>query len=361
MAEPAAPVAATTRGPIAAMATVAIAILAAGLVAAFFVFRHADDERARALAAWEGRLGLVAETRTSAIDAWLARQFDELGSLADNEALQLYAATMIEGSREPRRVAEAMAFADYLKNLLAVVAERAGFHGRPTGADANANVRRVGVAGLALVDLAGGIVVATDAMPPLAGPLAEFLAASARGRRALLDLHKGAAGSTSIAFAVPLLVPSGGDSPARQVGWVLGVKEVARELYPLLEQPGAPWTTAEALLVRRAGAGIEYLASTREARGALERVLAFEPDRLAAAYAQANPGGFAIRRDWRAEEVLVTGRAVAGAPWTLERLVATLVTLLDRRDPYSAHHSERTAEVARAPASSISTRSTRRR
>ena len=38
---------------------------------------------------------------------------------------------------------------------------------------------------------------------------------------------------------------------------------------------------------------------------------------------------------------------------TMRELVNTLVTVVDRRDPYSAHHSTRTAEVARAIAAEI--------
>ena len=37
----------------------------------------------------------------------------------------------------------------------------------------------------------------------------------------------------------------------------------------------------------------------------------------------------------------------------MRELVNTLVTVVDRRDPYSAHHSTRTAEVARAIAAEI--------
>lgn len=303
-------------GALRAIGLTAAAIVALGVVAAVLVFRFADAERARELAQWQARLALVADTRAAAVDGWLARQFDELTGLAENESLQLYAVGLAEGARSPAAAAEAEAFAGYLRNLLAVVADRAGFVGRPLGPDAAANVKRVGVAGLALVDLGGSIVAATEGMPAIDGRLRTFLDTTARGERGLLDMHRGPAGTPTMGFAVPLSVAAGNGS-TRQIGWVLGVKEVARELFPLLRQPGATWQTAEALLVRRSGAGIEYLSPTRDGKGPLELTLAADPDRLAAAYAAANPGGFAQRRDYRAETALVTGRAVANAPWTL--------------------------------------------
>jgi len=327
-------------GALRAIGLTAAAILALGVVPPILVFRFADAERARELAQWQARLALVADTRAAAVDGWLARQFDELTGLAENEALQVYATGLADGARAPAAAAEAEAFAGYLRNLLAVVADRAGFAGRPLGPDAAANVRRIGVAGLALVDQGGAIIAATEGMPAIDGRLRAFLATTPPGERGLLDIHRGPAGTPTMAFAVPLAV-SGGNGGTRQIGWVLGVKEVARELFPLLRQPGATWQTAEAMLVRRAGAGIEYLSPTRDGKGPLELTLAADADRLAAAYAVANPGGFAQRRDYRAEPVLATGRAIAGAPWTLvykidaaealgdaENRLARLVTIL---------------------------------
>jgi PAS domain S-box-containing protein len=120
-----------------------------------------------------------------------------------------------------------------------------------------------------------------------------------------------------MAFLAPVFAIHGDRTPARQVGWALGVKQVAGELFPLLRQPGAPWASAEALLVRRDGAAVGYLSPTAGAQGSFARRLAFDTPDLAAAYAIGHPGGFSRKLDYRGTAVLVAARAVAGAPWTL--------------------------------------------
>jgi PAS domain S-box-containing protein len=98
---------------------------------------------------------------------------------------------------------------------------------------------------------------------------------------------------------------------------VLGVKEVAAELFVCLVQPGMVWQSAEALLVRRSGAALEYLSPTLDGGKPLTRALAMDTPGLAATFAISNIGGFGIHRDYRNKEVLVTSRRLVYAPWTL--------------------------------------------
>ena len=102
-----------------------------------------------------------------------------------------------------------------------------------------------------------------------------------------------------------------------QVGWVVGIKRAAAELYPLLRQPGTVWNSAEALLVRQVDAGIEYLSPTKAADDNPGRIFAADTPRLAAAFALGKPGGFAIRRDYQGRDVLLSARKIRAAPWTL--------------------------------------------
>ena len=292
----------------------------AGAVAFFVIFQFVESERRRDLHDWQVRTGIVADSRFAALDAWLSRQFEHVNGLAQNAALKVYVMALEEeGSAEgdQERIQERQIEAAYLRNLLVVTAENAGFAPRLLKAEVEANVDRAGVAGMALFDMEGKALVATPDMPPLQGRLAEFARGLPRGERGLLDIHQGPSGSPTMAFAVPLFALHGESVGADQVGYVLGVKEVGAELYPLLRQPGNPSKTAEGILVRRKGAVVEYLSPLRDRTAPLALRLAADTPDLAAAFALEQPGGFAIKRDYANNEVLVTSRAFGTVPWTL--------------------------------------------
>ena len=178
------------------------------------VVQFVDDERARELRAWQVRLGIVADGRFEAVNSWLERQYGELTGLAENASLQIYATELSMSTGDVSRVTDEAAQAAYLGNLLVVTADRARFTGPVMGPDVRANVKRVGVAGIAIVDMAGRPIVATPAMPPLDGPLKTFLDGLERGQRGIFDLHKNAAGKAAMGFAVPLFAVQGNAKPS---------------------------------------------------------------------------------------------------------------------------------------------------
>ncbi len=286
-------------------------------LAVYGAFRVAEADRDRELQLWQTRLGIVADTRAAAIEDWLASQFSGLGQLADNASLQLYMTSLVSGSPAPDKPETDRAHAAYLRNLLTVIAYRMGFSRPPDGPRVDANVRQLAVAGLMLVARDGRPVVATDGMPPLEGRLADFVRSAPPGESRLLDLARDAAGQPAMAFIVPVFAVQAEQNAANQVGWVVGVKQVAGELFPLLSQPGAVWKTTEALLVRQSGGRIEYLSPTHGGDEPLARVFAADTPRLAAAFAIRQPGGFAELVDYRGNDVLATGRKISRAPWTL--------------------------------------------
>ncbi len=288
-----------------------LALAALAAVGVFLIFRFVDGERERETHAWQLRLGIVADSRVAAVNDWIERQFRDLSGLAENASFQIYVGEVLaSGEESPPEL-------DYLRNLLTVTASSAGYVAPPVGPKVNANVRRIGVAGIAVLDRTGRPLIVTEEMPPLEGELRRFVADLPAGQRALLDLYVDPAGRPAMAFAVPVFAVQGDDTPSAQIGVVLGVKEVGPELFPLLRQPGATEKTGEAVLVRRRGDVVEYLSPLADGTPPLKRQLAMNTPDLAAAFVLETPGGFALRHDYRGEEVLVTGRRVAGAPWSL--------------------------------------------
>lgn len=308
------------RGASSARQKIALAMLlcvALTAAAVFGALRFTEADRERDLHAWQGKLGIVADSRSNAVDRWLQSQFAGLTQIAGNTALQLYFTEITTASAASDKADTDIARAGYLKNLLTVIAHRMGFDEPPQGPNVAANVQRIGVAGIALVTMDGRVITATEGMPSLHGRIRDRLSKATPGEALLLDLHLDSTGNHSIGFAAPIFAVQAEKSTADQVGWVVGIKRAAAELYPLLKQPGSVWTAAEALLVRRVDAGIEYLSPTRAADDVLGRLFAADTPRLAAAYALEKPGGFAIRRDYQGRDVLLSARKITGAPWAL--------------------------------------------
>jgi len=287
-------------------------------IGVIFVFRFADAQYERDLRAWQARLGIVAESRLEAVDEWLEAQYAGLQGLADNTALKLYMTELSLAEGDFDEVTDEPAQRTYLRNLLVATADRTGFTGPILGPDVNANVERIGLAGLALADANGRILVATPEMPPGDEKLRALLRETPQGERGMRDIYAGAAGHPSIAFVAPIFMLQREGDPAAQIGHVIGIKLVEEELYGRLKQPGTTEASAEALLVRQTPSTVEYLSPQADGTAPLKRSLALDTTDLAAAYAIAKPGGFGVKRDYRGDrEVLVTSRSISLAPWTL--------------------------------------------
>ena len=312
--------------PPAAVIAAGLALLGAAAIGVLLVFRFVDDERDRDLRAWQARLAIVADTRAAAVNDWVDRQVATVGALADNASLQLYMTELSTAGGDPAQVNEGAAQAGYLRNLLDVAADRAGFTASVPARRLAATIQRPGSAGLALLGGDGRALVATPDLPQLEGRLRDFV--RSKTARAVLDIYPGAANAPTMAFIAPV-VGVQADPGSKPIGWVLGVKEVADELYPLLARPPASEKSAESLLVRRDGAALDFISPLADGAAPLSRKMAISTPNLAEAFAIDQPGGFGLRRDYRDVEVLVTGRAIAAVPWTLAHKVARAEALAE--------------------------------
>ena len=298
------------------------------IIGVILVFMFVSDQRERDLQAWQTRMGIIADSRFAAINGWIEAQFGTMRGLAENVSLQLYLTELNMFAGDASQVMDEPAQRTYLRNLLVSTADRGGFTAPLLGAEINANVERIGVAGIAIVDNDAEVIVATPGMPPVEGDLASIILES-RGKRALYDMYIGPGGRATMGFLAPIFALQSDGSPSSQIGVVIGVKEIGDELYPLLEQPGAVSTSAEAVLLRGAGASIDYLSPLMDGSAPLSRALARDTPNLAAAFAIELPGGFAVRRDYQNIEVLTLGRAFTAAPWTLMYKIDAAEALAD--------------------------------
>lgn len=315
------------RRPVLKMAATAVAIVAAAAIGLVLVLQFTADEREREMKRWQVRLGIVADSRLAAVNEWVGDQLGEMRGLAENASLQLYMTVLYDSEDDP--AAQASAEFDYLANLLTVVADRSGFATPASGPGVPANVRRVGVSGIALLDETGRIVVSSPGAPPVEGRLRAFFEITPRGEAAVSDIFLGPGGRPSMAFLAPVYALQADETASNQIATVLGVREVGDALYPLLRQPGSVDRTAEAVLVRMAENAVEYLSPLRDGTEPLKLKLAADTANLAAAFALGTPGGFGVRTDYAGNEVLVVSRALADVPWALMYKIDTAEALAE--------------------------------
>ena len=134
-------------------------LLLCAVLGMFAVHSFVAAEGERDLQQWQVRLGIVAASRAQAVRQWRDQQFNTLSGLADNLSLQLYLTELSLSGGQSGVVTDQSAQAEYLANLLVVTADQSGFSEPIQGADVQANVKRVGIAGLALLDQKGQILV----------------------------------------------------------------------------------------------------------------------------------------------------------------------------------------------------------
>ncbi len=303
------------------IAAAAAILVLASVTGVWLAVRYVDSERQRAMQEWQIRLGIVADSRTAAIEDWVRDNLAAVGELAVNESLQLYLTELAFADWDRGGVTDEVAQAGYLYNLLVATAEREGFASPPSEAATIANVEPPGLAGLALLAGNGEPLAATPGMPAFGGPLVPAFEAALNGEATLIDIFRSEAGPVTVGFALP--VHGLQDDPEGPgLGVVIGVRMVGDGLFRRLEQPGEIAATAETYLVRADANAVTYLSPLADGTRPLDRSLALDTPDLGAAFGIAAPGGFAIGRDYAGTESLITARAVEGTPWTLIRKVS---------------------------------------
>ena len=305
------------------------AMLAAAVAAIAFTFYFIDQERQRDLQAWQVRLGIVADSRSAAVNEWVEQNFAIMRELTENASLQLYMTelAMAEGDRSD--VTDEPAQAGYLRNLLVATADRTGFKPPPAAGEIAANIERVGVAGIGLVDAGGRSLVGTPGMPPVSGKIRKAVAKALSGEPAMIDIYMGASNLPTMGFSLPVFAVQDESEGTEGIGAVVGMRIIGKELFDRLEQPGGTEATTETYLARSASNMVEYLSPLADGTPPLKRSLALDTPDLAASFALATPGGFAIKQDYAGEEVLVTSRPIANLPWLLVRKISRAEALAD--------------------------------
>ncbi len=279
-----------------------------------------DGQRNRDVQNWEVRLGIVADSRLSSVEQWLSEQKDAILSLAENESLQVYLTQLVLDTQENGAKITEVPEAGYLINLLNNHAVISGFW-EPQEPEIRANVARPGRAGIALTDRTGRLLVSSGNMPPMNPSIRAGMAQADNGVSAVIDMYSGLDGEPVMGFVHPIYAVQQNGDVDQIIGFIVGLRTVRKSLFPNLHQPGDSQTSSETYLVRKNGKLIEYISPLIDGTQALKRKLSAD-GALAAAFVAEEPGLFGRRTNYLGDEVLVTGRAVSGAPWYLVRSIS---------------------------------------
>jgi len=334
-----------------------IIVVIGGAIAGVFAF--VNSERQRDVQAWQVRLGIVADSRTADVNAWVEQNFSYMRELAQNASLQIYMSELgvageadtspqsdplqdtnlqdegallmgdspdagipVENADTAADGEDAETSATYLRNLLIATADRTGFKAPPPIGEVAANIERAGIAGIGLVDGDGKALVSTPDMPPITSRIRKAVAQALDGEPAIIDVFEGAAGDPTIGFVLPIYGIQDDGEGAKGIGAVVGLRIVGQDLFKRLKQPGETSKTSETYIVRATGATIEYLTPLADETPALKKSMSADTPDLAAAYGLQRPGGFAIKIDYAGDEVLAASRQIANLPWVLIRKIS---------------------------------------
>lgn len=281
--------------------------IAVMLVALFVIFRFAASQAEADLMSWQSRMNLIADSRKSEVSEWLNRHLNSVELLAGDASVQLYANTIV--ANDASGTAEAQR--GYIYSLLSAEAENAGFHEQRAIDTVAANVNRPKRAGLALVNAAGHVLVASPGMPLLRpGEIVPD------GVRSFIKLGPTLDDKTPL---VLMGAPISGNDVQSPQAWVVGARPLDRDFLGTLVQPGDDSETAETYLVTKGADNDLVTPITPLAHGG--RIGEARLD-AAAAFAATQPGGFGQHSNYTGRDVLVTGRELsAPVPWILVRTI----------------------------------------
>src|SRR4051812_2278074 len=297
----------------------AILVLIA-LIGMFLVNLFVENERDQAKTEWRTRMGIVADSRTADINRWFDEQFGDLQGIAGNQAVQVYLQQIAQLSADPSQADQVEGLKEYLRNIITVTADRAGFTVKvQTNVDVNETQPALG--GILIIDEKGNVLAGSPNAPAFDGALKAFALGIAPGQKAVSDLYLNDRNVPSLRFVVPIFAQQSEGSGTEQVGRVVGVKQVADELYSRLVQPGETTQSGRSVLVQLKDNKLIYLSPINDPQHPvlpLSSPLGLDATDRDVVFGVQNPGEFATdRKDYQGIPVLVTSRALSAVPWTL--------------------------------------------
>lgn len=276
------------------------ALLAVAALAVAGILSHATNEQQRLRDDWTVRLGIVADSRTAAIEGWLQQRRAEMLRLSSHRALQFY----LVDRADPEVPAVAIdSRLPYVEELLTGEALRGAY----MVVDPNSGDIMPGRGGIMLLDADQNPIARTQDSPGLAAAGLGRLTDQAVTTRAFRSPE----GLPMIALTQPVRPPLG--SSGAPLGYLVGFRVLDEGLFALLRQPGDADGQSMSWLTQPSDAGAQRINAgsdgqyLTEAHDPLTRTLT---NRSGGDAALTGPDG---------AELLAVSRAVGDLGWTLIR------------------------------------------
>jgi HD-GYP domain-containing protein (c-di-GMP phosphodiesterase class II) len=306
------------------------AIVASIMLVIFFsmsiwlVMQYVEKEKERDMNNWQDRLTVLAESQKRAVEAWLNGQIDNMKEVAENPLLQIY--LTLGGQKESEMSEAQRGQVGHLKNLLVSAANRAGvFHSQEAK-------RAVGVGvlheGMAVVDNEANVLLSTVDFPDVDSEIK--VAVSKAMRDGKITIH----GIYNIGNNEPrliIVVPVKTIQAASNTGAVIEIINPELTLYQVLAQHWLTTQTDETLLVKGGESDTVYI-SPLSIDPAVFHEVALSNTELAANFGRENLGGFALKKDYKGTEVLVTANQVHNTDWILVQKINASEALRESRE-----------------------------
>jgi PAS domain S-box-containing protein len=292
-----------------------------GLIGMYLVSLFVGQEREQAENEWRIRMGIVADSRAADVNRWFDTQFAELFGIAQNQSAQTYIQQITQLAGDQSQSDQVEGLRQYLRDILTATADRAGFSVK-TKPDININQTVPPLGGIMIVDPQGNVLAASPNAPAYDGEIKGFVSALQPGQKAVNDLYLNSAGVPSLIFVAPVMVTQGDTGQTVEIARVVGVKQVADELYPRLVQPGETTKSGRSVLAELKNSEIVYLSPINDPKQPIQPVksqLGIDVPDLDVAFAVQNSGNnFATdKKDYQGRPVLVASRQLSAVPWVL--------------------------------------------
>ncbi len=293
----------------------AIGLVVLGAVAAagiLLILNYAYGQSQNTLLTWQQTLGGVSQVRAGAVAGWVRQQQAPLLRFADDADVRLSVSQIMEPSTDLD-----LSSRGYLRNWMASLARDNDYMPPPVSdqveAQAQAATSRTG---LAIVNKKGDVLVSVGLFPADQAEVKAAISSFTMDGPRLVDLFNGPDKRTYLGFVQPIYALDGPQDEAHRLGLVIGVKEAAKELWPLLEQPGAMLKSGQVLLLRK-GEGTVVIASPQGDKPALEQQFDAQTSTLVEAQALRAPGSLTEGVNAAGVPSMGSSRLVEGTPWVL--------------------------------------------
>ena len=310
------------------------AIIASIMLVAFFslsiwlVMQYVENERQRDLNNWQDRLTVLAESQKRSVESWLNGQIDNLKEVADNPLLQIY--LTLGGQTEEEMSEVQRGQAGHLKNLIVSAANRAGVFASP-GSKSAAEEGSLHE-GMAVVDSDGKILLSTSSFPNVDDELVVAVSKAMReGKVTIHGVYNIGNNEPRLIIVVPVKTIQAISKNGRHPGAVVEIINPELTLYQILAQHWLTTQTDETLLVNGNESGTVYISPLSTDRAVFHRAV-LSDSALAANFGRLNVGGFALKKDYKGAEVLVTAKNIENTDWVLVQKINASEALRESRE-----------------------------